>query len=131
MKKSTQLVSHTLMPLRLVFGVGVWGVAIALAATVLPQPASAQSAGSLRTSDSITTQQSEVDPLTGSGGINIMDAMHNLQQLSGMQSMEDFTTKTRQDLNNAAEQFRRIQREQLNNSTSPTNSTPQTTAPTP
>ena len=86
MKKITQLVPAFASARleRLALGIGVSAVAIALSSVVLPQPASAQSAASLRSPSNVTSQQSELDGIGQSGGfIDVNDLIHSAQLGTG------------------------------------------------
>jgi hypothetical protein len=132
MKKSTQLVpafASTLLA-RIALSVGVSAVAIGITSAVLPQPTLAQSVREQPLGE-FTNPQNERDSLSGNIGgsnISIFDLMHRAQQ-GNVRDVNDFMTEKRQDLDNAAEVFRRTQLEQLGNQqqVSPANSV--TTSP--
>jgi hypothetical protein len=69
---------------RLALGVGFGAIAIAITSVVLPQPASAQSAASLRSPSNVTSQQSEQDGIGQSGDfLNVNDLIHSAQLGTG------------------------------------------------
>jgi len=86
MKISTQSVpAFTSTPFtHLALGVGFGAIAIAITSVVLPQPASAQSAASLRSPSNVTSQQSEQDGIGQSGDfLNVNDLIHSAQLGTG------------------------------------------------
>ena len=86
MKISTQSVpAFTSTPFtHLALGVGFGAIAIAITSVVLPQPALAQSAASLRSPSNVTSQQSEQDGIGQSGDfLNVNDLIHSAQLGTG------------------------------------------------
>jgi len=133
MKISNPLVSGfapTLL-VRLAFGVGISAALVAVSSAILPQTASAQPTDRVQPLQDFNTQQNEVDPFTGSaggGGFSVFDLIHN-SRLYNSRDINDFTTESRQNIDDAAAQFRQQQLQRLGNPASPV--TPETTPPTP
>ena len=86
MKISTQSVpGFSSTPLtRLALGAGFGAIAIAITSVLLPQPASAQSAASLRSPSNVTSLESEPYGIGQSGGfIDVNDLIHSAQLGTG------------------------------------------------
>jgi hypothetical protein len=118
MKKITQLVPAFASARleRLALGIGVSAVAIALTSVVLPQPASAQSAGTVQPLQDFTTQQNERDTFTGQigdNGFNVFNLIHQAQT-RGSLDMGEFLSGQTQSLDKATAEFRRQQLLRLN-----------------
>jgi hypothetical protein len=119
MKISTQLVpalASTRLA-RIAISVGVSTVAIALTATILPQAASAQIApgrpGSLQPfpDSSRTNERSTFDGgIGGSSDFSVFNLIHQAQ-LGGLRDLGEFSQEQNRNINNAAEDFKRRQRE--------------------
>jgi hypothetical protein len=89
------------------FGGSVCAVAIAFSSVILPQPASAQSAGNLQTPSNVTTQQNEQGGFGQSGDLNVFDLLHRAQM--GNSELTDPS----QSISDAATKFRLEQQRQL------------------
>ena len=101
--------------------VGIAASAIASCALFSPQASFAQASG-LNNSQPLQDfqTQDDTDPFSGrSSGSAIFDLIHR-SQLGGGRSMEEFTTEQRQNLNDAAAEFRNKQRLLLENQAVPT-----------
>ena len=91
--------------------VGIAASAIASCALFSPQASFAQASG-LNNAQPLQDFQTRdnTDPFSGrSSGSGIFDLIHR-SQLGGGRSMEEFTTEQRQNLNDAAAEFRNKQR---------------------
>ena len=91
--------------------VGIAASAIASCALFSPQASFAQASG-LNNAQPLQDFQTQdnTDPFSGrSSGSGIFDLIHR-SQLGGGRSMEEFTTEQRQNLNDAAAEFRNKQR---------------------
>ena len=91
--------------------VGIAASAIASCALFSPQASFAQASG-LNNAQPLHDFQTQdyTDPFSGrSSGSGIFDLIHR-SQLGGGRSMEEFTTEQRQNLNDAAAEFRNKQR---------------------
>ncbi|NEP62827.1 MAG: hypothetical protein F6K31_38920 [Symploca sp. SIO2G7] len=116
MNNSTQLSSVLLSKLltRFTLSIGISTVAIGITSAVLPQPTWAQQAGGVDALGDISPQN-EVDSLSGIGGnVNPFDLIHNAQQ-AGSISPYEYRRGLSDSINNAVDDFRRQQLEQLNN----------------
>ena len=94
--------------------VGIAASAIASCALFSPQASFAQASG-LNNAQPLQDFQTQdnTDPFSGrSSGSGIFDLIHR-SQLGGGRSMEEFTTEQRQNLNDAAAEFRNKQRQLL------------------
>ena len=101
--------------------VGIAASAIASCALFSPQASFAQASG-LNNPQPLQDFQTQdnTDPFSGrSSGSGIFDLIHR-SQLGGGRSMEEFTTEQRQNLNDAAAEFRNKQRLLLENQAVPT-----------
>src|SRR6478672_2547794 len=101
--------------------VGIAASAIASSALFSPQASFAQASG-LNNAQPLQDFQTQdnTDPFSGrSSGSGIFDLIHR-SQLGGGRSMEEFTTEQRQNLNDAAAEFRNKQRLLLENQAVPT-----------
>ena len=101
--------------------VGIAASAIASCALFAPQASFAQASG-LNNAQPLQDFQTQdnTDPFSGrSSGSGIFDLIHR-SQLGGGRSMEEFTTEQRQNLNDAAAEFRNKQRLLLENQAVPT-----------
>ncbi len=101
--------------------VGIAASAIASCALFTPQASFAQASG-LNNAQPLQDFQTQdnTDPFSGrSSGRGIFDLIHR-SQLGGGRSMEEFTTEQRQNLNDAAAEFRNKQRLLLENQAVPT-----------
>ena len=90
---------------------GIAASAIASCALLSPQASFAQASG-LNNAQPLQDFQTQdnTDPFSGrSSGSGILDLIHR-SQLGGGRSMEEFTTEQRQNLNDAAAEFRNKQR---------------------
>jgi hypothetical protein len=90
---------------------GIAASAIASCALFSPQASFAQASG-LNNAQPLQDFQTQdnTDPFSGrSSGSGIFDLIHR-SQLGGGRSMEEFTTEQRQNLNDAAAEFRNKQR---------------------
>jgi hypothetical protein len=90
---------------------GIAASAIASCALLSPQASFAQASG-LNNAQPLQDFQTQdnTDPFSGrSSGNGIFDLIHR-SQLGGGRSMEEFTTEQRQNLNDAAAEFRNKQR---------------------
>jgi len=90
---------------------GIAASAIASCALLSPQASFAQASG-LNNAQPLQDFQTQdnTDPFSGrSSGRGILDLIHR-SQLGGGRSMEEFTTEQRQNLNDAAAEFRNKQR---------------------
>jgi hypothetical protein len=90
---------------------GIAASAIASCALLSPQASFAQASG-LNNAQPLQDFQTQdnTDPFSGrSSGSGIFDLIHR-SQLGGGRSMEEFTTEQRQNLNDAAAEFRNKQR---------------------
>jgi len=115
MKISTQSVPKFASSLlaRVALGVGMCGAAIAIASSVMPQPAWAQPEGQVNPLQDFSPAQNERDSVGGSlgdSGFSVFDLIHRAQT-GGSITYDDFSAKNRQEIESAAEAFRR---EQLN-----------------
>lgn len=129
MKISNPLVSGFALTLlvRLALGVGLSATLAAISSAILTQTALAQPADRVQPLQDFNTQQNEVDPFTGSaggGGFSVFDLIHN-SRLYNSRDMNDFTTESRENIDDAAAQFRQQQLQRLGNPVSPM--TPETT----
>jgi hypothetical protein len=91
--------------------VGIAASAIASCALLSPQASFAQASG-LNNAQPLQDFQTQdnTDPFSGrSSGSGIFDLIHR-SKLGGGRSMEEFTTEQRQNLNDAAAEFRNKQR---------------------
>lgn len=112
-------------------GVGISASAIAISLAILPQTASAQPTDRVQPLQDFNSQQNEVDPFTGtagSGGFSVFDLIHN-SRLYNSRDMNEFITEKRENIDDAAAQYRQQQLQRLGNPTSPI--TPDTTPQTP
>ncbi len=132
MKISTQLVpafASTRLA-RLAFGVGLGAVAIALTSAVLPQSATAQSAADAASPiQDFISPQNERDSFGGSigggGNFSVFDLMHNAQG-GGTIDANQFSQEKNQEIDRAAEEYRRLQLQRLNQQPgAPVNAEPQ------
>jgi hypothetical protein len=101
--------------------VGIAASAIASCALLSPQASFAQASG-LNNAQPLQDFQTQdnTDPFSGrSSGSGIFDLIHR-SKLGGGRSMEEFTTEQRQNLNDAAAEFRNKQRLLLENQAVPT-----------
>ena len=101
--------------------VGIAASAIASCALFSPQASFAQASGlnNAQPLQDFQTQDNS-DPFSGrSSGSGIFDLIHR-SQLGGGRSMEEFTTEQRQNLNDAAAEFRNKQRLLLEKQAVPT-----------
>jgi hypothetical protein len=119
MKISTQSVpGFTSTPFtRLALGVGFGAIAIAITSVLLPQPASAQSAGSVKPLQDLTTQQNEQDSFSGgfgNGSFSVFNLIHQAQ-LGTPMDMDEFSSQQNQNLTDAAAKFRLEQQRLLGN----------------
>ncbi|HEY9614340.1 hypothetical protein [Allocoleopsis sp.] len=120
MKISDQLVSAfaSTQLARMAFGVGISTLAIAIASTILPQTASAQTAPGV-TPGSVqpfpdSSRQNERDTFGGNlggGDLSIFNLIHRAQLGNGSFDEQEQT----RTLNNAAEEFKRKQRALIGN----------------
>ncbi|WP_445247088.1 hypothetical protein [Microcoleus sp. OTE_8_concoct_300] len=100
--------------------VGIAASAIASCALFSPQASFAQASG-LNNAQPLQDFQTQdnTDPFSGrSSGSGIFDLIHR-SQLGGGRSMEEFSTEQRQNLNDAAADFRNKQRLLLENQAVP------------
>ena len=100
---------------------GIAASAIASCALFSPQASFAQASG-LNNAQPLQDFQTQdnTDPFSGrSSGSGIFDLIHR-SRLGGGRSMEEFTTEQRQNLNDAATEFRNKQRLLLENQAVPT-----------
>ena len=100
---------------------GIAASAIASCALFSPQASFAQASG-LNNPQPLQDFQTQdnTDPFSGrSSGSGIFDLIHR-SRLGGGRSMEEFTTEQRQNLNDAAAEFRNKQRLLLENQAVPT-----------
>jgi hypothetical protein len=100
---------------------GIAASAIASCALFSPQASFAQASG-LNNAQPLQEFQTQdnTDPFSGrSSGSGIFDLIHR-SRLGGGRSMEEFTTEQRQNLNDAAAEFRNKQRLLLENQAVPT-----------
>jgi len=100
---------------------GIAASAIASCALFSPQASFAQASG-LNNAQPLQDFQTQdnTDPFSGrSSGSGIFDLIHR-SKLGGGRSMEEFTTEQRQNLNDAAAEFRNKQRLLLENQAVPT-----------
>jgi hypothetical protein len=100
---------------------GIAASAIASCALLSPQASFAQASG-LNNAQPLQDFQTQdnTDPFSGrSSGSGIFDLIHR-SRLGGGRSMEEFTTEQRQNLNDAAAEFRNKQRLLLENQAVPT-----------
>lgn len=100
---------------RIALGVGVSTVAIA--SMILPQAASAQTAPGNIQSFPDASRQNERDSFGGNlggGDFNIFQMIHQ-SQLGGTRDMSEYSQEQNRNLNNAAEAFKRRQRELMGN----------------
>ena len=101
--------------------VGIAASAIASCALFSPQASFAQASG-LNNAQPLQDFQTQdnTDPFSGrSSGSGIFDLIHR-SQLGGGRSMEEFNNEQRQNLNDAAAEFRNKQRLLLENQAVPT-----------
>jgi len=99
---------------------GMAASAITSCALFSPQASFAQASG-LNNAQPLQEFQTQdnTDPFSGSSGSGIFDLIHR-SRLGGGRSMEEFTTEQRQNLNDAATEFRNKQRLLLENQAVPT-----------
>jgi hypothetical protein len=123
MKISNPLVSgfaSTLL-VRLALGVGISAALVAIASVMLPQSASAQPTDTVQPLQDFNTQQNEVDPFTGragGSGFSVFDLIHN-SRLYNSRDMNEFTVESRENIDDAAAQYRQQQLQRLGNPESP------------
>lgn len=88
--------------------------AIASGTIFLPQPTFAQASGLTPNSQPLQDFQTNdnPDPFTGRGGTGLWDLIHR-SRLGGGRSLEEFSTEQRENLNDAAAEFREKQRQIL------------------
>ena len=101
--------------------IGIAASAIASCALFSPQASFAQASG-LNNAQPLQDFQTQdnTDPFSGrSSGSGIFDLIHR-SRLGGGRSMEEFTTEQRQNVNDAAAEFRNKQRLLLENQAVPT-----------
>lgn len=111
---------------RIALGVGV--STLAIASMMLPQAASAQTAPGNIQSFPDASRQNERDSFGGNlggGDFNIFQMIHQ-SQLGGMRDMSEYSQEQNRNLNNAAELFKRRQRELMGNPESQLPETPAT-----
>lgn len=130
MKISNQSISEfgSILLTRLTLGVSIIAAA---AIAISPESASAQSAPGVQPLQDFNSQQNEVDPFTGragGGGFSVFDLIHN-SRLNNSRDMNEFITENRENIDDAAAQFRQQQLERLGNPAS--SITPATTPKTP
>ncbi|HBB32091.1 MAG TPA: hypothetical protein DDZ80_12675 [Cyanobacteria bacterium UBA8803] len=123
MKIGTQFFASTLLA-PIAIGVGLSTVALGITFGLLSQPATAQSAETVKPLEDLNSRQNERDPLTGrtgSGGLSVFDIIHRSRL--GV-DVEGFTSELDENLDKATQEFRRQQLEQLRNpqQVPPTNS---------
>ncbi|MEG3899256.1 MULTISPECIES: hypothetical protein [unclassified Microcoleus] len=95
--------------------IGIAASAIASCALFLPQASFAQASGLTNSPQPLQDFQTQdnTDPFSGrSSGSGIFDLIHR-SQLGGGRSMEEFNSEQRQNLNDAAAEFRNKQRQLL------------------
>lgn len=118
MKISTQSVSQFAPSrlARLALSIGVCGAAIAISSSVLPQSAWAQTTNVNPLQD-FSPAQNERDPLGGSlggdSGFSVFDLIHKAQT-GGSINFDEFSTKNAQEIESAADAYRREQLRRLN-----------------
>lgn len=91
------------------------GVAVGITSTIIPESAIAQSAESVNPLEDLDSRQNERDSLTGvpgNGGWNVFDFIHRARL--GVDT-EAFDSELEQNLDNATQEFRRLQIERLRN----------------
>lgn len=118
MKISTQSVPKFAPSLlaRITLSVGVCGAAIAIASSVLPQSALAQAEGTVNPLQDFAPAQNERDSLGGSigdSGFSVFDLIHRAQT-GGSITFDEFSTKNGQEIQSAADAYRREQLKRLN-----------------
>lgn len=110
---------------RFVLGIGISGVTLGITAIMLPQSTAAQTARDVEPLGEFTTPQSEQDSFGGSrSGFSVFDLIHRSQQ-GGVLDFNQFSNDKRQELDNAAEAYRRLQLQQLNQLETPMEPTPE------
>ncbi len=116
------LASTLLTPLTL--GISISALTVSLSSLILSQPATAQSTERVQPLEDFNNQQNEPDSFSGNiggSGLSVFDLIHQYQR--GVSSYDETTVK--KNLDNATEEFRRQQLEQLNNQQlQPTNPSP-------
>jgi len=91
------------------------GVVVSMTSTIMPKGAIAQTTERVNPLEDINNRQNERDSLTGTtgnSGFNVFDFIHRSRL--GVDS-EAFNSELDQNLDNATQEFRRIQRERLRN----------------
>lgn len=128
MKISTRLVpafaSTLLTPITL--GISICAVTLSLTGAILPQAATAQSAEKVQPLEDLNNRQNEPDSLSGNiggSGLSVFELMHRYQQ--GVSSFDE--ANVQKNLDNATEEYRRLQLEQLTNQQQAQPTTPSTT----
>ena len=112
MKLSTLLTSTLTSTL---FAPLALGVALSITSAIIPEGAIAQTTERVNPLEDLDSRQNERDSLTGTtgnGGWNVFDFIHRSRL--GVDS-EAFNSELDQKLDNATEEFRRLQRERLRN----------------
>jgi hypothetical protein len=132
MKISTQSVTKFAPSLlaRAALSVGVCGAAIAIVSAVLPQSAWAQAAGTVNPLEDFSPAQNERDSLggnLGNGGFSVFDMIHRAQT-GGSITFDEFSSKNGQEIQSAADAYRREQLRRLNQQ--PSNPQPSPSAET-
>lgn len=118
MQISTQSVTKFAPALlaRVALSVGVCGAAIAISSSVLPQSAWAQAAGDVNPLQDFSPAQNERDSLggnLGNGGFSVFDLIHR-SQTGGSITYDEFSSKNAQEIESAADAYRREQLKLLN-----------------
>ena len=118
MKISTQSVNQFAPSLlaRVALSVGVCGTAIAIASSLVPQAAWAQAAGNAQPLQEFSPSQNERDSMGGSigdSGFSVFDLIHKAQT-GGSITFDEFSSKNGQEIQSAADAYRREQLKRLN-----------------
>ncbi|MGB7440234.1 MAG: hypothetical protein WA919_04140 [Coleofasciculaceae cyanobacterium] len=113
MKTLTQLIlGFNLVPLtRLALGVSFLTAGLGISLVVTTQNASAQTARDVQPLEDFKAGQNERDSFSGSTGINPYQLIHNYRL--GVGDVNEFMRGQETKLDDAAEQFRRLQLERL------------------
>ncbi|MEQ8962721.1 MAG: hypothetical protein RLP02_33225 [Coleofasciculus sp. C2-GNP5-27] len=91
------------------------GVVVSMTSIIMPEGAIAQTTERVNPLEDLDNRQNERDSLTGTtgnSGFNVFDFIHRSRL--GVDS-EAFNSELDQNLDNATEEFRRLQRERLRN----------------
>ncbi|NEP02560.1 MAG: hypothetical protein F6K58_28710 [Symploca sp. SIO2E9] len=97
---------------RISLGLGICAVALSITSVLGPQPASAQTANDVQPLEDFEAGQNERDPFSGTAGFSPFDLIHRAR-LGNNRDLNEYVDEQRENLKDAASEFRRRQLEQL------------------